>query len=846
MSTLIYTPGAAVIIESHRDGLIDVSEDISGGSISLRENANHTLNLTLENALSKYDGAFAPNDRITLQLKRFRWLQIFTGYLDNVPYFSAYPRPVQLSASCTRKVLQNFPWDRGSEKAYNLIHDPQRERDAQDGGISGVITKILTDVVRWPKERIHIGKVPDAWEKKFKAVYEAVTKDAEGLDKIIGTNPFLDSAWLNEQGISGGGLNSNTLSNETDASAPELEALTIDVADADVAAATIRQMESNNNYTIQSSTSSASGAYQYVDGTWHNYQGYAHAYQAPPAVQDQRAMEDIRGVISKYGNKLMNIPRWWYLPSSLTDSSQLDRVPSGGGNTLTIRAYSYKWGRVYITKFKEKHNAAPPTSTPAVTQTAANTPYIPGQTAPTPVTNTSNAANGILYPIPAGVDELITADCAWGGYQNGRIPNSALSSGAHSGQGHPTAIEAWEKMWIEANKAGIDIKGNFYRSYQQQVDLHNANPHGAATAGHSNHGWGLAIDITKLADGSAGSWDGTMYQWLKANAYKWGFGHPQWAQQGGSKPEIWHWEFFHYMAIIGQSGNPNGVNPFDSQSGADISGDIQGSIFRALQLWEGNWESERDAMSDMLFGYKALLNDEPILQTIDSLIKVTGRHYCMAPNGDFIAWWPDYFGEYGILGYIDLKLIELIDFTVRWSDAPLVTHQYVEGAYDPNGVGPLPGGVRNALTAVLTQGIATVTMPGLLDALINVPADTKGMTFLSDSTLLLKRFGARVSRIQDNRIFGPHQEFWFAIAKFTESWAAMFNASVPMTFMPELYPGMLLRIPELKVQFYVAEVTHNWDLTSNQGFTTTATVMAPSALDNSGFYFLPKGGTVYS
>ena len=96
MTTLIYTPGAAVVIESHRDGLIDISEDISAGSINLKENANHELSLTVENPLSKYDGAFAPNDRITLQLKRFRWLQIFTGYLDSVPYFSAYPRPIRV------------------------------------------------------------------------------------------------------------------------------------------------------------------------------------------------------------------------------------------------------------------------------------------------------------------------------------------------------------------------------------------------------------------------------------------------------------------------------------------------------------------------------------------------------------------------------------------------------------------------------------------------------------------------------------------------------------------------------------------------------------------------------
>jgi len=177
----------------------------------------------------------------------------------------------------------------------------------------------------------------------------------------------------------------------------------------------------------------------------------------------------------------------------------------------------------------------------------------------------------------------------------------------------------------------------------------------------------------------------------------------------------------------------------------------------------------------------------------------------------------------------------------------MVTHQYVEGAIDPNGLGPLPGGVRHSLQAIKTQGIATVSMPGLLDAIIAAPAGAGGITFFTKSDLLLQRFGARISRVVDTRIYGPHQEFWFAVAKFTEAWATMFNASVPMTFMPELWPGMLLKIPEFKVQFYVAEVTHSWDMNvGSSGFTTSATVQSPSALDGSGFYFLPKGGTLYT
>ncbi len=42
-------------------------------------------------------------------------------------------------------------------------------------------------------------------------------------------------------------------------------------------------------YTAQNRTSTASGAYQFLDSTWGHYKGYAKARLAPPEVQEEKA-----------------------------------------------------------------------------------------------------------------------------------------------------------------------------------------------------------------------------------------------------------------------------------------------------------------------------------------------------------------------------------------------------------------------------------------------------------------------------------------------------------------------------------------------------------------------------
>ena len=51
----------------------------------------------------------------------------------------------------------------------------------------------------------------------------------------------------------------------------------------------VKQRESGGDYNAQNPTSSASGAWQFLDSTWAGFGGYARAVLAPPEVQDEKA-----------------------------------------------------------------------------------------------------------------------------------------------------------------------------------------------------------------------------------------------------------------------------------------------------------------------------------------------------------------------------------------------------------------------------------------------------------------------------------------------------------------------------------------------------------------------------
>jgi cell wall-associated NlpC family hydrolase len=130
----------------------------------------------------------------------------------------------------------------------------------------------------------------------------------------------------------------------------------------------------------------------------------------------------------------------------------------------------------------------------------------------------------------------------WGGYPNGLIPPSAMCPLGPAGhQLRCDAAAAYRAMSAAfAADFGTPICiTDSYRTYGSQVRLYGQKPALAAVPGTSNHGWGLATDLC----GGIQTFGTPQYAWMVANAGRFGWLHPTWADPGNGREEPWHWEY---------------------------------------------------------------------------------------------------------------------------------------------------------------------------------------------------------------------------------------------------------------------------------------------------------------
>ena len=141
---------------------------------------------------------------------------------------------------------------------------------------------------------------------------------------------------------------------------------------------------------------------------------------------------------------------------------------------------------------------------------------------------------------PADMDSYLQANGI--ADRNGRLTSAELvdvSGGWHgSARLLLPAAESWESMRVAAAADGVELLAiDTYRSYDTQAHAHEEylagrKPAYVAPPGRSEHGYGLAIDVTNghLVGPGDREWE-----WLNANGNRFGW-HP-------ISNESWHWEY---------------------------------------------------------------------------------------------------------------------------------------------------------------------------------------------------------------------------------------------------------------------------------------------------------------
>jgi hypothetical protein len=172
--------------------------------------------------------------------------------------------------------------------------------------------------------------------------------------------------------------------------------------------------------------------------------------------------------------------------------------------------------------------------------------------------------------VPAG-EEAYTLDLEVDGYRNGRMPSDRLMTFDGCTLERDAAY-MYALLMEAAERDGVRLGfEDCYRSYNSQrssydrrcpvveTPIFETDPLTGlsvqvgsnservcsgppiAKAGHSNHGWGRAVDFT---DGSGVlSCADEAFLWMQGNAYRFGWVHPDWATCGKRTQEPWHWEF---------------------------------------------------------------------------------------------------------------------------------------------------------------------------------------------------------------------------------------------------------------------------------------------------------------
>ena len=212
---------------------------------------------------------------------------------------------------------------------------------------------------------------------------------------------------------------------------------------------------------------------------------------------------------------------------------------------------------ISITGTAYRVGAAPAAAQPQVlgTISTADALTLQADSTPPPALVSPSAGPTVVERASRSVERSAVPGCdgiVRGAGTNGRLPPSELCNLWHA----PYKARADAAVTLIAlndsyfARFGTDIcLSSGYRTFEEQLALRATKGAIAASAGQSNHGWGLAVDLCPAA------YSGTRGVWLHDVGRAYGWANPAWAHRGGGGSyEPWHWEYAPGVAALTATG----------------------------------------------------------------------------------------------------------------------------------------------------------------------------------------------------------------------------------------------------------------------------------------------------
>lgn len=879
MKTLVYSPEVQILV-ARGNKQYDVSNDVVAWSIRRVENGVSSAVFRLSNKTIpgndkklRYNQLFERMDRVVIRLKRIEWVQVFSGYLDSVPYVQLYPGTVNFRASCTLKRLLHTWWDPGLPKSAEIFNQAGiNQREAENGetqldvGLGSLLRRLLVEVGGWQSQNIHIQKFPIGFflfmEQELRKLNNGTETAAQNFKELL----------LGEGDTSLGpgkaaGMQAGVTMGNFAMSAPERMLEIIRAVDemgmgpdtTDFAAAQglgtaatqssdqrdqqawKLQQEVGRNWSDSALKSDAAIHCFMTVAVESNFVMYANAAVPESLTYPHEALSTDHSSVGLYQQQ--NFGEWGTVRQRMNvkastqmflqtlkrmDWRNMDRGAACQAVQRSAKPLEYaKWETWAIDQVRSiRSGTGTATGAPGANNVSLTNPIpaLGGGTTPLTAGPLSAVSPGSIPAVPTtnGTPGVTAAATEAGkpAHDTGGAATCALAQVGKpyvwNGKG-PAVFDCSGLMQFAYRSIGLEIGPDTYSQAGrcERIPPSNLKPGDMIqpNAGHTVMYIGPNLIVHAPQPGDVVRTDTIYFDLSSATCL-----HVPGAEFGGTLPAPFD------IAKAVSSSNAVAGTSTTGLNGTTTTG-VTEPIARNLFTYQFQAGQFTNYISSLFGGSpgteeKAFINDEPLIQTVISFAQAGLRNFQSAPNGDFIAYYPDYFGLDGKDAVWSLEDIEMKNVQIDLNDDAMATHVYVSGAPMPNGAGA--GGVLGWL---MSKGVATVENEFLFKRMSYAAPKAPG-EFLTNGQDIMRRFGARpLTKSMSSVMQGP-MEFLLAVQTFMTKWAEQYATQIETTFMPEVFPGMRVHLVDHGLQVYVSEVTHSGDFES--GFTTTMTIMAPS------------------